>query len=141
MKNKLFGNFKKSKINIVSNMVLEFKPGLFLSSIFNQKNLILKNLPFIKTVVLERFNELFSNEHNLILNEDINNTFTLSNKRQITKINNNFRIIGTCLEGNANHLSDALLSRFTIISVEKYTKEEEKDAFFILSLIFFTYLD
>ena len=126
MEEKLFANNKKSKINIISNMILEFRPGLFLSAILCQKHLILKNLPFVKTVVLERFNELFSNTHNLTLHEDINNTFTKPEKRQLSQLNNNFRVIGTCLEGYATHFSDALLSRFTLISVGKYTKDEEE---------------
>ncbi len=52
-------------------MEIEFKPGLILSAILNKKSLILKDMPQVKTIVLERFNELFSCKHNLTLVEDI----------------------------------------------------------------------
>jgi len=69
--------------NLLNDMVLEFRPGLILSSIFGQRSLILVDLPNAKTVVLERFNELFSGKHNLTLNEDIHETFTTAKKKRI----------------------------------------------------------
>lgn len=62
-------------------MKIEYKPGLILSAIFGKKSLILKEMPQVKTAVLERFNELFSEEHKLMLVEDINNTFTTEKNR------------------------------------------------------------
>ena len=106
-------------------MRLEFLPGLFLSAILRKKSLILKNLPNVPTVVLERFNELFSGVHILTLVEDIQNTFTDEKNKEL-KISNNFRVIATCKLEKVNNLSEALLSRFTVIYVSPYDSTEEK---------------
>ena len=106
-------------------MSLEFLPGLFLSAILRKKSLILKNLPNVPTVVLERFNELFSGVHILTLIEDIQNTFTKEGNKEL-QISNNFRVIATCKPEKVNNLSEALLSRFTVIYISPYDENEEK---------------
>lgn len=124
LKNLLF-NEKKNDENNIINMSLEFLHGLFLSAILRKKSLILKNLPNVPTVVLERFNELFSGVHILTLVEDIQNTFTKEGNKEL-KISNNFRVIATCKPEKVNNLSEALLSRFTIIYISPYDENEEK---------------
>ena len=110
--------------NLLSDMVIEFRPGLILSAILGQRSLILGNLPNAKTVVLERFNELISGKHNLTLNEDIHETFTTEKDKELNNFIN-FRIIATCKQGYENRLSEALLSRFTVMSIEDYSEEEK----------------
>ena len=111
--------------NSIINMVLEFKPGLILSAIISKKSLILKDLPNVKTVVLERLNELLTGQQHLSLSEDIQNTFTSENDKELKDFNKNFRVIAICGEGEESKLSEALLSRFTLITVNRYTKQEE----------------
>ena len=106
-------------------MVLEFKPGLILSAIISKKSLILKDLPNVKTVVLERLNELLTGQQHLSLSEDIQNTFTSENDKELKDFNKNFRVVAICGEGEESKLSEALLSRFTLITVNRYTKQEE----------------
>ena len=77
---------------------------------FEKKYLILKNLPNVPTVVLKRFNELFSGVHILTLLEDIQNTFTDEKNKEL-KISNNCRVIATCKPEKINNLSEVLLSR------------------------------
>jgi len=121
----LFNEKKKDDENNIINMSLEFLPGLFLSAILRKKSLILKNLPNVPTVVLERFNELFSGVHILTLIEDIQNTFTKEGNKEL-QISNNFRVIATCKPEKVNNLSEALLSRFTVIYISPYDETEEK---------------
>ena len=136
--NKLFNEkdieneLKENDNNLLNDMVIEFRPGLILSAIFGERSLILGDLPNAKTVVLERFNELISGKHNLTLNEDIHQTFTNEKNKEFSGFNN-FRILATCRKGYENRLSEALLSRFTIISIDKYSKEEQKEILFIKS--------
>ena len=111
--------------NILSDMILEFKPGLILTAILSQKKLILKNLSNLPTTVLERFNELFSGKHNLTINEDIHNTFTPSNDKELSNFRN-FRVFATCPSGLIFKLSESVLSRFTVVHVGSYTKDEQK---------------
>ena len=87
--------------------------------------LILKNLQIVPTVVLERFNELFSGVLILTLIEDIQNAFTKEGNKEL-KISNNFRVIATCKPEKVNDLSEALLSRFTVIYASPYDESEEK---------------
>ena len=115
---------KKKHLNDIN---LEFKPGLILNSIFRGQSLILKYLSNLPTVVLERFNELFSGKHNLTLNEDIYNTFTNEENKEFSDLGENFRIFATCSLGQQNKLSEPVLSRFTIICSDKYKIEERKD--------------
>ena len=79
-------------------MKIEFKPGLILSAILNRKSLILKDMPQVKTVVLERFNELFSGSHNLTLVEDIG-TLTTKENKEFRNFKKDFRIIATSKTG------------------------------------------
>ena len=122
IKNKLFA---KEKENRLIDLKMEFKPGLILNAIFTDKSLILKNLSKVKTSVLERFNELFSDKNILTLSEDTTNTFT-SEKNKELKNFKNFRIIATSKLNDEITLSEAILSRFTIINVEDYNKKEQK---------------
>ena len=66
--NRLFkeeeNNINENDNNLLNDMIIEFRPGLILSSILGQRALILVNLPNAKTVVLERFNELLSGKQN-----------------------------------------------------------------------------
>ena len=126
LKKKLINNNKDKKKHL-NNVNLEFKPGLILNSILSGKSLILKYLSNLPTVVLERFNELFSGKHNLTLNEDIHDTFTKEGEREFSNLGENFRIFATCSLGEQNKLSEAILSRFTIICSDKYTIDEQKD--------------
>ena len=116
---------KKEDENSLINMVLEFKPGLILSAIISKKSLILKDLPNVKTVVLERLNELLTGQQHLNLSEDIQNTFTSDSDKELKDFNQNFRVIALCNEGEETKLSESLLSRFTLITVNKYTPQEE----------------
>ena len=130
--NEIENNLNENDNNLLNDMIIEFRPGLILSAILGQRALILANLPNAKTVVLERFNELLSGKHNLTLNEDIHETFTTDRNKELNNFNN-FRIIATCKKGYENRLSEALLSRFTIISVEPYNSDEQKEVLFIKS--------
>ena len=106
------------------DMGIEFKPGIFISSIIKGNNLILKNITNVKTENLERLNEALTGNKKITLNEDIQNSFTPENNKEIKF--NDFRIIGTCNEGEETSLSEAFLSRFTLIYIGKYDEEEEK---------------
>jgi len=125
LKKKLFSEEKINEKSLI-NMEIEFKPGLILSAILNKKSLILKDMPQVKTMVLERFNELFSGKHNLTLVEDIPDTLTTKENKELRNFNKDFRVIATCKPGDELKLSEALLSRFTVIACESYTEEEEK---------------
>ena len=125
LKNKLFAEEKVNEKSLI-NMEIEFKPGLILSAILNKKSLILKDMPQVKTIVLERFNELFSGKHNLTLVEDIPGTLTTKENKELRNFNENFRVIATCKPGDELKLSEALLSRFTVIACEPYSEKEEK---------------
>ena len=125
LKKKLFSEEKANEKSLI-NMKIEFKPGLILSAILNKKSLILKDMPQVKTIVLERFNELFSGKHNLTLVEDIPGTLTGKENKELRNFNKDFRVIATCKPGDELKLSEALLSRFTVIACEPYTEEEEK---------------
>ena len=125
LKKKLFSVEKVNEKSLI-NMEIEFKPGLILSAILNKKSLILKDMPQVKTIVLERFNELFSGKHNLTLVEDIPGTLTTKENKELRNFNKDFRVIATCKPGDELKLSEALLSRFTVIACESYTDEEEK---------------
>ena len=107
-------------------MLIEFQPGILLSAIIKKKLLILKKITDVKTENLERLNECLTGNKNITLNEDIQNTYTDENKKEIT-LGKDFRIIATCNEGEESKLSDAFLSRFTLIFTNKYSINEEKN--------------
>ena len=121
-KKKLF-KLEKNKKSLF-DMVIEFKPGIFISARIKGYNLILKNITYVKTENLERLNEALTGNKKITLNEDIQNSFTSENKKEIN-FSNDFRVVGTCNEGEETTLSEAFLSRFTLIYVNKYKKEEE----------------
>ena len=121
---KLLNDDKKQNC-VLSNTTLEFRPGLLLNAILQGKSLILKDLSNLPTIVLERFNELFSGKHILTLSEDIHNTFTKADKKEL-KFKNSFGVFATCPANSPSRLSEAVLSRFTVISVPEYTKKEQE---------------
>ena len=106
------------------DMKIEFKPGIFLSARIKGYNLILKNITYVKTENLERLNEALTGNKKITLNEDTQNSFTPENNKEIS-FSNDFRVVGTCNEGEETSLSDAFLSRFTLIYVNKYKDEKE----------------
>ena len=121
-KTKLFGKNKNKKS--LFDMIIEFKPGIFISALIKGSNLILKNITNVKTENLERLNEALTGNKKITLNEDTQNSFTQESDKEIKF--NNFRIVGTCNEGEETSLSEAFLSRFTLIYIEKYPEEEER---------------
>ena len=122
-KEKLFEEQKDKKS--LFNMIIEFNPGIFVSSLIKGFNLILKNITAVKTENLERLNEALTGNKKITLNEDTQDSFTPKNNKEIKF--NNFRIIGTCGEGQETSLSEAFLSRFTLIYVDKYEEDEEEN--------------
>ena len=122
-KEKLFKT--KNKKQSLFDMILEFKPGIFVSSRIRGYNLILKNITNVKTEHLERLNEALTGNKKITLNEDNLNSFTPENNKEIS-FNKNFRVICTCQEGEEAKLSESFKSRFTLIYVEEYSNEEEK---------------
>ena len=123
LKNKLFSDDKK--YNLV-NMIMEFNPGSILSAIFKQKSLIIKDMTQAKSIVLERFIELFSEKHSLTLVEDINETFTTKENKILFELNDSFKVIATCKVGDELKLSESLLSYFTVIACSPYSEKEEE---------------
>ena len=115
----------KENEHAIINLKMVFKPGLILNAILNDKPLILKNISKVKTSVLERFNELFSEKNILTLYEDITNTFTKEEDRELTNFKD-FKIIATSRLSDQITLSEAILSRFTLINVEDYKNEERQ---------------
>ena len=81
------------------NMEIEFKLGLIFPAILNKKSLILKDMPQVKTIVLERFNEFFSGKHNLTLVEDIPGTLTTKENKELRNFNKDFRVIAISKPG------------------------------------------
>ena len=71
---------EEDESNALSNMIIEFSQVLFL---------ILKNLSNLPTIILERFNELFSGKCNITVNEHIPNTITPKSKKELSKIQAN----------------------------------------------------
>ena len=121
-KEKLFEEEKDKKS--LFDMKIEFKPGIFISALIKGYNLILKNIAYVKTENLERLNEALTGNKKITLNEDTQNSFTSENEKEIN-FSSKFRVVGTCNEGEEASLSEAFLSRFTLIYVEKYKNEEE----------------
>ena len=121
-KKKLFKKEKDKKS--LFDMIIEFKPGIFLSARIKGYNLILKNITYVKTENLERLNEALTGNKKITLNEDTQNSFTPENNKEIN-FSNDFRVVGTCNEGEETSLSEAFLSRFTLIYVNKYSDDEE----------------
>ena len=117
--------FKEENKNSLFDMVLEFKPGIFISSRIRGHNLILKNITSVKTENFERLNEVLTGNKKITLNEDVQNSFTPEDNKEIS-FNENFRIICTCQEGEEGKLSQSFKSRLSLIYIQCYTHEEEK---------------
>ena len=127
---KLFQNdiSKKEKKNyFLSNILLEFRSGVILTAILKKEKLIAKNISNCPTIEIERLNELLTGRHLITLNEDIHNTFTEKHNKEI--YDKSFRLIGTSTPEMLNKLSLALLSRMTVIYIDEYNKDEQKDCF------------
>ena len=110
--------------NILNNIKLEFKPGLFTSAILSGKSLDLRNFDKIPTTTLERFNELFTGMKTLTLNEDKFNTITTTRNKTICKTVDFIRFFATSLSKN---YSESVLSRWTVINTKEYEFEELKE--------------
>ena len=116
---------KEEKNDFLSKYTLVFKPGFILDSLIKNKPFVLKDISNLHTDVLERFNQFFSEERKIVLIEDIYNTFTTNENKEIIFYTNN-KILATANNDYENNLSEAILSRFTVINVESYEFEEEK---------------
>ena len=108
---------------ILENIVLEYNPGLITYAYLGKENIILKNLSYLDTSIIERFNELFSESQIITLNEDIHKTFT-EEKDKVLKLDH-IRTIATSYSEYENKLSEAITSRFTIIEASPYNELEE----------------
>ena len=113
------------EVNDFLNMIIEFNPGLLLQAILGGSSLILKNLHYLPSNILERFNK-----SDITIYEDIHNTITPeSNKTlSIKEFNRSFKIFGTCSSGTSSQLSETILSRFSLIHVGEYSLVEQKTA-------------
>ena len=118
-------NLKKYLKNeiLLENIILEYNPGLITYAYLGKENIILKNISYLDTSILERFNELFFESQMITLNEDIHKTFT-EEKDKILKLEH-IRIIATSYSEYENKLSEAIISRFTTIEVKPYSEKEE----------------
>jgi hypothetical protein len=121
---KLINDINKNENIILENIVLEYNPGLITFSYLGNENIILKNLSYLETSIVERFNELFSESQIITLNEDIHKTFT-NKEDKILKLNH-IRIIATSYPEYESKLSEAIASRFTVLQVNSYNEQEEK---------------
>ena len=123
--NKIYEN--NDAEDIFSDYIIEFKPGFILDALLKDRPFILKNISNLYSDVLERFNQFLTEEQKIILVEDIYDTFTEENK-EVSFFNSikKKRVLATANSGFESKLSEAILSRFTVINVENYKEEEEK---------------
>ena len=105
-------DYENQKQDFLSNYIIVFKPGFILDSLIKDKPFVLKDISNLHSDVLER-------DKKISLIEDIYNTFTSDNNKEITFSTSN-RVLATANDGYENKLSEAILSRFTIINVENY---------------------
>ena len=128
--NNIYTNFHKSLESNNNKPQIVFKEGEILLSILKKESIIFKDIHKVPTEVFERFNELFSSERNLTLNEDIYGTFFSdndNNKIIDAKQMDNIDLIATCPESSFHTLSEPVLSRSSIIFVgENEIEEKEK---------------
>ena len=96
--------------NILNDIKLEFKPGLFTSAILGGDSLDLKSFDKMSTISFERFNKLFTGIETLTLNEDKFNTIITQKNKLIYKTVDFIRYFATSLTKN---FSEAVLSRRT----------------------------
>ena len=127
---KVMNNKSANTDNILNNIKLEFKPGLFTSAILSGDSLDLRNFDKIPTTTLERFNELFTGMKTLTLNEDKFNTITTPKNKLICETVDFIRFFATSLTKN---FSEAVLSRWTVINTKEYDFEELEEVLKICS--------
>ena len=127
---KVMNNKNINSDNILNNIKLEFKPGLFTSAILSGDSLNLRNFDKIPTTTLERFNELFTGMKTLTLNEDKFNTITTPKNKLICDTVDFIRFFATSLTKN---FSEAVLSRWTVINTKEYEFEELEEVLKICS--------
>ena len=120
----------KESDNLLNNIKLEFKPGLFTSAILSGDSLELRNFDKIPTTTLERFNELFTGMKTLTLNEDKFNTITTPKNKLICETVDFIRFFATSLTKN---FSEAVLSRWTVINSKEYEFDELEEVLKICS--------
>ena len=116
--------------NILNNIKLEFKPGLFTSAILGGVSLDLKNFDKIPTTTLERFNELFTGMKTLTLNEDKFCTITTQHNKLLCDTVDFIRFFATSTTKN---FSEAVLSRWTVINTKEYEFDELEEVLKICS--------
>ena len=121
---------KNEDDNILNNIKLEFKPGLFTSAILSGDSLDLRNFDKIPTTTLERFNELFTGMKTLTLNEDKFNTITTPKNKLICDTVDFIRFFAT---SSTKNFSEAVLSRWTVINTKEYEFDELEEVLKICS--------
>jgi hypothetical protein len=94
---KVMNSSNANSDNILSNIKLEFKPGLFTTAILSGESLDLRNFDKIPTTTLERFNELFTGMKTLTLNEDKFNTITTPKEKLLCQTVDFIRFFATSL--------------------------------------------
>ncbi|KAK8841092.1 hypothetical protein M9Y10_027933 [Tritrichomonas musculus] len=109
-------------------MVIECRPGLILLPILQGDCIILKDISNLQTTVIERFNELLTGKHNITVFEDIHDTITKSDQKELSGFSSFSRVFGTCPPNSANKLSEDVLSGFTVINTSEYKKDEQANA-------------
>ena len=117
-------HLKEGQKNRFGNFTSFFQLGLIPQYIFLQKLIILKDVDKILPNVLERFNDLLNYNPKFFLSEDLFNTFTDKNQKEIKNIQN-FRLTGISSLDNINNFSEATRNRFTLISTSEYTRDEK----------------
>ena len=110
---------KEENDDFLSNYFIVFKPGFILDSLIKDKPFILKDISNLHSDILERFNQFLTEEQKIVLIEDIYNTFTTDENKEII-FNTSNQVLATANDGYENKLSEAILSRFTVINVESY---------------------
>ena len=125
-------NEKRKKNNSENIPQIVFKLGSILLSILKEESIIFKNIHEVSMEIFERFNELFSSERILSINEDIHGTLFKSKNEPIDKSINlkfldNIYFFATCPEDLFQSISESIISRFSVISVGEHgEKEKEK---------------
>ena len=87
---------EEDESNALSNMIIEFRTRSFFNCNFRCFLFNFKNLSNLPTIILERFNELFSGKYNITVNEDIPNTITPESNKELSEFNKNFRVFEIC---------------------------------------------
>ena len=120
-------NNNNDENDLLSKYILVFKPGFILDALLKEKPFVLKNISNLYSDVLERFNQFFTEEQKIILIEDIYDTFTKKENKELCFFNIlKNRVLATANSANENKFSEPILSRFSVINVESYEPSEEK---------------